>query len=715
MAFVIRYRWLLLGLMLITVASVMKGVGPALVPNNSLSVWFLDEDPAVREYREFQQLFGNDEVVMLLIEFPDGVMNQTTFAKLRTLKSDIEAISGIHAVFDVSSLADRLSPQALEAFNNNSLIKSYYVDAQDKMTLLWVEMTVSETIDAERQQIIEQLKSYLTEQLPDNTYHLGGIGVMYNALNEVTEHDFGIFLSIGFMLLLITMGFVFRSTLFSITTLIILSMAILVMYGFYGMSGYQINMVTSVLPIIVLILGVTDIVHFPAAYQRMAKQFPALDSKALAHKTIADIFWPCLLTTLTTSIGFLALTNTSLSAVRELGLFAAIGIMAAFVNTLILMTFVYLFKSNSPSASQYKYIDRVLERTQTFVRNRLSTAWLIIIIVTALAFVGSSQVKVDTLTSDYLPKEHQSLVDHHAIESKWGAYNVLEFVIEPSAGYQITDVEIIDAIDEFVTRATELPEIHSGLSINTLYQEMANTNMPLDFSNRSTEGNPVAIFQSEDGKYGRLKLFGTMLSARELSDLLDELSMISEQVIGEMGTIAPSGYLPLYTKIIDYIIQAQVDSFTLALACIFLIILIGFKSLKYALIATIANLFPVLMMFSVMGFAQINLDIATASIAAIVLGIAIDDTIHFLWSWRRAELDGLSWHEAVEYTYAKVGRPVIISSVLLISGFAILMAGTGATVFYFGLLTCVAALAALFGDLLLLPMIMKLTHKEVRV
>jgi predicted RND superfamily exporter protein len=146
-----------------------------------------------------------------------------------------------------------------------------------------------------------------------------------------------------------------------------------------------------------------------------------------------------------------------------------------------------------------------------------------------------------------------------------------------------------------------------------------------------------------------------------------------------------------------------------------LIILIGFKSLKYALIATVANLFPVLMMFSVMGFAQINLDIATASIAAIVLGIAIDDTIHFLWSWRRAELDGLSWHEAVEYTYAKVGRPVIISSVLLISGFAILMAGTGATVFYFGLLTCVAALAALFGDLLLLPMIMKLTHKEVRV
>ena len=198
MAFVIRYRWLLLGLMLITVASVMKGVGPALVPNNSLSVWFLDEDPAVREYREFQQLFGNDEVVMLLIEFPDGVMNQTTFAKLRTLKSDIEAMSGIHAVYDVSSLADRLSPQALEAFNNNSLIKTYYVDAQDKMTLLWIEMTVSETIDSERQQIIEQLKTYLTQQLPDNTYHLGGIGVMYTALNEVTEHDFGIFLSIGF-------------------------------------------------------------------------------------------------------------------------------------------------------------------------------------------------------------------------------------------------------------------------------------------------------------------------------------------------------------------------------------------------------------------------------------------------------------------------------------------------------------------------------------
>jgi predicted RND superfamily exporter protein len=121
-----------------------------------------------------------------------------------------------------------------------------------------------------------------------------------------------------------------------------------------------------------------------------------------------------------------------------------------------------------------------------------------------------------------------------------------------------------------------------------------------------------------------------------------------------------------------------------------------------------------MVMFAVMGFADIDLDIATAGIAAIVIGVAVDDTVHFLWAWREAEGRGMDWEEALDYSYDRAGRPAVITSILLVAGYAVLMAGAGATVFYFGLLTTVAAVAALLGDLILLPLLLKPVTRQQR-
>jgi hypothetical protein len=159
---------------------------------------------------------------------------------------------------------------------------------------------------------------------------------------------------------------------------------------------------------------------------------------------------------------------------------------------------------------------------------------------------------------------------------------------------------------------------------------------------------------------------------------------------------------------------SQVRSFALALGIISLILLVGLRSVRLAIIGILANLFPVSVMFALMGFANIDLDIATASIAAIVIGVSVDDTVHFLWSWREAERRGMGWEEALTYTYDRAGRPAVITSILLVAGYAVLMAGAGATAFYFGLLTTVAAVAALMGDLVLLPLLLKPFTRPLR-
>jgi predicted RND superfamily exporter protein len=714
----IRFRWLFLLLILGVTLLGLKGLAPAMVPNNSLNVWFMDSDPALAKYYDFQRLFGNDEFVMIHTEFPEGVLNQQSLDELKVYKLAIEKVSGVKKVHDITDFMVSLTLQELIEQKANQLIQNYYLNEDATQTMLWVEMAVSDNFDAERQSIINNLEAVLDEHLADRSFHLGGIGLIYVALNEVTEDDFGVFLGLGFLLMFLVMGWVFRSAIFAFTAMMIVTIALLIMYGVYGITGNQINMVTSVLPIIVLVLGITDIVHFPVAYTLVRKNTPDLPARDAAKAALQSVFWPCLLTTMTTTVGFLTLVSTSLSALRDLGLFAAIGILVAFINTLVLMTIAYIDIPLKLSLPRHHHIDAMLKCIRDFVQSKTQMVWGIIILIMVLSVAGASYVKVDTLTLDYLPDSHRASLDHHAIEDKWGPYNVLEFVIRPDEDYLIDDVEIVDAIDQFMLQAFQLPEIHHGLSISTVYQEVGKLDpealsLSLELKTDKERFNPVATFQTEDGRYGRLKLVGNMLSAQQLTELLNRLDKIAVEAMGDLGTIEPSGYLPLYTQIIDYIMQSQIQSFGLALACIFIFMLVGFRSVRLAVIGTFSNLFPVLVMFGVMGFSGINLDIATASIAAIVIGISIDDTIHFLWSWRQAERLGYDWQAALKFTFNKVGRPVTITTVLLFSGFAILMAGAGATVFYFGLLTCVAALAALFGDLLLLPSIMKFIHKPV--
>jgi hypothetical protein len=135
--------------------------------------------------------------------------------------------------------------------------------------------------------------------------------------------------------------------------------------------------------------------------------------------------------------------------------------------------------------------------------------------------------------------------------------------------------------------------------------------------------------------------------------------------------------------------------------------LVWLRSFRLACISLIPNVFPVAVMMGVMGYFGINLDLGTATVAAIVLGVAIDDTVHFLHYWREAENKKLSWEDCVKYTFERAGEPATVTTVLLMVGFPVLMLAGVKSVVYFGLLTTIAAFAAIFADVVILPIILK--------
>jgi len=762
----IRFRWLALLALLLATLGVLRGVEPALVPNNAISVWFLETDPALRQYHQFQQRFGNDEVALLHIQFPQGVYTPEALGILRSLGSRIELLPGVERVYSVAAtptlvstsagpvmagaiprdLADsRALADAVEALLHNPLIVGHFVNEAADQAMLWVEMEVGIDFDARRDSIIAALRNTADRVLRDQDYHLAGVGVIYSALNQVTRQDFGLFLGLGSVLLFVLMGWVFRSVLFTVTAMLVVSLAIIVMFGLLGLAGKQINMVTSVLPVVVMVLGIADLVHFPAAFIRQRRANPDKPGRMIAIAALGEVFWPCLLTTLTTVAGFLALVSAPMAVVRELGLFAAVGIATALLASLVMMSIAFMLVGDKVTLPAHQLIDAFIDSCSRLVRQPGILAWALLLAIGVAIVAGVTRINVDTFTLGYLPDSHRVVTDHRAIENRWGSYNVLEFLVRPANNRSMDDPAILAAINSFVKRAVEDPRIRAGVSLDTLYRQFlsaGNNDQPLtraqlnslswnalqaalewDRTKAGFADNAVAAFRSQDGSLGRIKLIGAMLSANQLNDLLEQLERLADESMNELGTIEASGYLPLYAQIIDFVMTAQIYSFALALGFIFLILLIGLRSLRLALISIPANLFPVMVMFALMGFANIDLDIATAGIAAIVIGVSVDDSVHFLWAWREAEHRGMSWEQALVYSYERAGRPAIITTILLVAGYAVLMAGAGATVFYFGLLTTVAAVAALAGDLVLLPLLLKpftrplarISHQDILV
>jgi len=377
-------------------------------------------------------------------------------------------------------------------------------------------------------------------------------------------------------------------------------------------------------------------------------------------------------------------------------------------------------------------LDKLLNRIRRLVTKHPNLLGGLSLVILVLAGIGWSRVVNDTYTLGYLPDHNEVVVDHEALESGWGAYAPLDFTVTPAEGHRMDDPEILDGLERFVTAASTLPEIRSGFSLHTVFRRMAQVfgvseDEPMttarwaqlsdllrgvrfewDRADPDYRENILAPLTSQDYTQGRITLVGSMMSARDLAVLLDELSELADDTFGSTAEVAPSGYPPLYTRIIDYVMASQIRSFFLAVGIIFVLMLIALRSVRLALISLPPNLFPVAVMMGVMGALNIHLDVATATVAAIVIGVAVDDTVHFLYAWRKAERQGLDWHASVERTFRIAGRAAVVTTILLLVGFPILMLGQVRTVFYFGLLTSVAAVAALYADLVILPLLLRL-------
>jgi hypothetical protein len=323
--------------------------------------------------------------------------------------------------------------------------------------------------------------------------------------------------------------------------------------------------------------------------------------------------------------------------------------------------------------------------------------------ITAVLLIGAARVKADTYTLQLLPPDHVARADSRWIEANAGNYTPLEYVVRAGAGRTVLDPAVLERAARWQRDAEARTSVDRTLSF-----------VDLAAAGRAVPGG---AYVSADSTEGRVTFFVPMTSTAGFRDAMRALESGDSTLAarGSGASARASGYLPLYLRIVEYVVSGTVWGLVISTVVVFAMVGILLRSLRLTLAAIPANVFPVALVFGVMGWAGIPLDIATATIGAIVLGIAVDDTIHFLFRYRTEREAGASVEEAVGRTYRETGRSVVFASTVLAIGFAVLATSSSQSIAYFGIVSSLSIVGAMLADLFLLPVVILLPRRRPRV
>lgn len=480
---------------------------------------------------------------------------------------------------------------------------------------------------------------------------------------------------------------------------------------------------STLIPTIIILLGILDIVH--VVNERNLQYAGNVNGKVAGLSALREVFRPCLFTTLSTMAGFLALLVAPMAILQNFGVFAALGILLSLLFTYLLGV-VFLPLSRPASGLSFSVQKGLVNLLAAGLAQRKWLAGSTLLLV-LLCTAGIAQLETDTYTLGYFPKNHSVIRDHEEIERSWGAYMPLELLVTPQGNRMLYDPELVQAALAFEDAARDLKGVGDVFGFAGLYEAgLYHRNKERIREIMQYKGGLLQVHRQLNQYYpelarhyvheasgsGRITISGAMSSAAVLNANMDSLLHIAGDTFGELAQVKPAGYQPMYAGIVNYATRTQLNSLLLAFVLVLLLVWIFIRSFKLALLSLIPNIFPVLLLLGVMGWFGISLDVATASIAAIVLSFCIDDTIHFIHHYQLCRQEGEGPAVARESTMKRVGPAIFFTSLILLLGYMLMVFASLKTVMFFGLLTSVAIVGALYSHLLIFPILLKWFEKE---
>lgn len=741
---------------------------------------FLHEsDPALIRYEKFKEQFGQDEKILVVIQ-TDDIFNLETLKKIQKLHTKLE--NEVPHLNDITSLinarntrgeGDRLIVEDLfENFPhneqelarikktalNNAMYKNLLYNEAHTMTTIILEPSAYESVEGvddlagfsdegateEAEFLSDPSKSQMVraadkiaKEFNKKGFHVfvaGSLAVNdYN--KQSVQKDMQKFVKLVLLMMMIFLFIVFRRVSAVILPIFIVVISLLTTIALMAIVGTPITIPTQILPSFLLAVGIGAVVHLLAMF------FANLNAKgdkkkaisyALGHSGLAII-----MTSLTTAAGLLSFSTASIAPIADLGIFAAVGVMIALVNTLVLLPAILTILPIKPAKEKQqknsKKMDAILLAIADFSVGNAKKIVGVSAIITLIwvYFATGVQFKHDPLSwqpDDSPVKISTALVDHELRGSV-----TMEVIIDTKKENGLYNSDLLTKIDTLVQKAQKLKtdkhfvgkgwsvgdvlkEIHRGLHENReKYYSITKNNklIPQEFLLFENSGSDD-LEDFVDGSFSKARVTFKLpwMEAGEYAEISDKLTAMLKEGLGDDVEITVTGMVPLFQRTLSAAMSSMAISYVVAFILIAIMMMILLGSVKIGLTSMIPNVLPIVLTIGFMSMVNMPLDMFTMLVGAIVIGLSVDDTVHFFHNFAKYHHQGYSTKEAVEKTMLGTGRALVATSIVLSLGFFVYTFASLSNLINFGILAGGAIVIALISNIILGPALLTLITKD---
>jgi uncharacterized protein len=622
--------------------------------DNSLDVWQSDNDPHWLQYQQFIEKYNIEDPLFIYLP---GAQSD----RIMLLADKMRNISGVDLIYEIN-----VKPLTGGKANLISIIPLHGSSPSDLSTLL--------------QDVRKTLYQY-----PDTTYHLGGVWFLTDQLDTLSARSTQTLFPIVIFILFAGVVIILKKARNIGLIMTCGLLPGLQLTGIMALAGVRLNMILLALPPLTMILGMSHAIHLLTKKQQ--------DHSYQAMDIFAKVAPPCLLSGLTTMIGFLSLTLSSYQPVQQLGIWGAVGALLSLVTSLLLLPPFFIPAVNPGKKANTARWVQILEKWKWAVL-------LILFLIVMLAVVGATHLQRGSYILDFFKENSIVRSDYLAIEGD--GVGLTPFEVE-LAGKNISPDDLQEKLKNF---SKSHPQI-------THYFYSFASGITVPDATEHGAAMPISLgldFILEDVE--RLTILTRTLASEKTFELVEQTEKFFQNEFGAQKEPYVTGSVPLYTRGQKQLFTTLITSFSIAFLSISFIMGLVLRSARLGLLAIIPNFLPVLLILGLMGWAVIPLSVATVTVASIVFGIVVDDTIHFLHSWKEKTKIYTDTSKRLQAVFSHVGPAMITTTLVAGTGFLGFIASPFLPLRNFGLLISMSLWLAICCDLLLLPALLLVGKKR---
>ena len=584
-------------------------------------------------------------------------------------------------------------------------------------------------------QIREVIKSY--EDI--GKIYLGGVPMIADDMMSFIKSDI-IFFGLGVLLFIIaTLWFVFKKLIWIIIPISSCFFSVLIMTGLLGLLGWKVTVISSNFIALMLILTMAMNIHMSTRFLQLRNDFPNISNFEIISMTTIKMFWPIAYTVLTTICAFLSLIFSGIKPIIDFGWMMTLGLITSFIITFTLLPTLLSFMSNNNIKIKEDSDSKITSFFGKISINNRGSIFVITSLVIILSIVGISRLEVENSFINYFNKDTEIYKGMKLIDEKLGGTTPLEVILKFPNKIEVKTIEDdefedwgnegvqddekywftkdkVNKIQAVHNYLDNLPAVGKVLSFSSIIEiaTQLNNNKPLGTlemgvlyskipeSIKKDIIDPYISIQNNEARIS-LRIIDSQNGLRR-NDLINQINYDLENKLKlDKKEFKLAGVLILFNNLLQSLFKSQILTLGLVMIGIFIMFLILFKNIKLSVIGVVPNFIAAFFILGIIGLLGIPLDMMTITIAAITIGIAVDNSIHYIYRFKEEFLKTKNYNKTLKICHSSVGVAILNTSITIVFGFSILVFSKFIPTIYFGVFTGIAMLLAMISVLTLLP------------